>query len=444
MPDAVTQWNDVLLDVVRQVGGPPGPIARGGAMMHGAIYDAVNSIVPTHEPYLIQVPAVSSASVEAACAYAAHDTLAAAFPSTTINLAKALSDAIKAIPTTTPATDIAAGKAVGKAAAVTMIQARTDDGSDVNLPYVAGTQPGDWRPTGTAPAASPNWPGVKPFVSTHGAQFRPPRPGGYQSKTEMLRSAEYAAQVNEVKSLGRSNSNARTAEQTRIAFFWANDADGTYKPPGQLFAITKIVAQQRGLDVVENARLFALVALAMGDAALVAWDAKYATDLDLWRPVTAIRLASTDGNAATSADTGWEPLATNPANGQHDTPPFPAYVSGHATFAAAHAAVMRLYFGTDNVSFTATTEDKNPLAQGVTRSFNSFTEAARENARSRIYLGVHFQWDGDHGFLSGSSLGEYVFTSRLRPLAAIAPGANGNGHGSYVAPVKVSAGYEGK
>jgi len=415
MPDVVTHWNDVLLGVIREVGGPPCPIARGGAMMHGAIYDAVNSIVPTHEPYIIIVPASPTASLEAAIAYAAHDALATAFPNTTVDLAGELASAVSAIPSGSAA--IAAGKAVGRAAAKAMIDARTADGADDNTPYVNGNQLGDWRPTDGDPAASPNWPRVKPFCISSGSQFRPPRPGGYLSKTEMLRSPEYAAQLQEVQELGESTSATRTPEQSEIAFFWANDLDDTYKPPGQLFEITKIVSDQRNLDVLENARLFALVALAMADAAVVAWDAKYSTDLDLWRPKTAIQLAASDGNPGTSADPSWEPLSQKP-DGTHFSPSFPAYVSGHATFGAAHAGIMRLYFGTDNVTFTATTEDPHPLAQGVTRAFNSFTEAARENARSRIYLGVHFQWDGDHGFLSGTALAEHIFATRLRPAAA--------------------------
>jgi len=426
MPDAVTHWNAVLLDVVRQVGGPPGPIARGGAMMHGAIYDAVNSIVPTHEPYLVTVAASPTASLEAAVAHAAHDTLAAAFPATTVDLTGELSAALAAIGASASATEIAAGKAAGRAAALAMVQERSGDGSEVASPYVAGTQPGDWRPTGSGDAAGPNWPGVKPFCMTSGEQFRPPRPGGYQSKTEMLASPEYAAQLNEVALLGEASAPAtvRTADQTEIAFFWANDLDGTYKPPGQLFEITKIVSVQKGLDVVENARLFALVALAMGDAAIVAWDAKYETGLDLWRPETAIREAGGDGNPGTTPHPGWEPLSQSAA-GTHFSPPFPAYTSGHATFGAAHAGVMRLYFGTDNVTFTATTEDPSS-GPGVTRSFNSFTQAALENARSRIYLGVHFQWDGDHGFLSGNALAEHLMATRLRPCAAKAHSANGN------------------
>lgn len=415
MPDAVTHWNDVLLEVIRDVGGSPCPIARAGAMMHGAIYDAVNSIVDTHEPYLVKVRANPNASLEAAIAYAAHDTLAAAFPSTKVDLAVERDDAIAAL--TTGAASIAAGKAVGLDAAAAMVQARENDGADDNTPYGYTTAPGDWRPTDGAPPASPNWPKVKPFCMDSGSQFRPPRPGGYRSKTEMLRSPEYIAQVNEVKSLGQDNSVTRTPEQTEIAFFWANDLDKTYKPPGQLFEITKIVSEQRGLDIVENARLFALVALAMGDAAVVAWDAKYSRDLDLWRPESAIQLAATTGNPAPTADPAWKPLSQK-TDGTRFTPPFPAYVSGHATFAAAHAGIMRRFFGTDNVGFVATTEDPNPAAQGVKRAFNSFTEAARENARSRVYLGVHFQWDADHGFHSGNALGEHVYATCLRRLAA--------------------------
>lgn len=408
MPDPVIYWNDVLLDVIREVGGAPGPIARGSAMLHTAVYDTVNSIIPTHAPYLARVTANPNASLAAAIAYAAHDALAAAFPNSRISLLQARTDALAGLSAT--AAELAAGKAVGKAVAAEMISARTDDGADNNTPYVAGSRPGDWRPAPGASAASPNWPAVKPFCLASPVQFRPPRPGGYISKTELLRSAEYAAQVNEVRRLGQATSAERTSEQTEIAFFWANDLDGTYKPPGHLFKITQIVSAARGLDVVENARLFALVAMAMADAAVVAWDAKYATDLDLWRPDTAIQLADTDGNPATIADTTWQPLSKTTA-GVPFTPPFPAYISGHATFGAAHAAIMRRFFGTDNVTFTATTED--PHAAAATRTFNSFTEAARENARSRIYLGVHFQWDGDHGFLAGTQLGDYIYDTWL-------------------------------
>jgi hypothetical protein len=419
MADAVTHWNDVLLRVIRDlrgVHGSVGPISRGGAMMHGAVYDAVNSIAPsTHRPYLVSVPAAPRASVEAAIAHAAHDTLTAAFPTTTLDLEAERDDAIAALP---PAADVAGGKAVGKAAARAMIAARAGDGADDDALYASGSQTGDWRPTNSGPALTPNWPSVKPFGIPAGNSFRPPRPGGYASKVEMLKSPEYAAQLNEVKRLGKSDSTKRTAEQTEIAFFWANDVDGTYKL-GQLFDITRIVSDQKHLDLTGNARLFALVAVALADAAIVAWDSKYETSLDLWRPETAIRLAATDGNPATQPDTTWEPLCFTPALKAHFTPPTPAYASGHAAFAAAHAGIMRRFFGTDNVTFTAGTEDPNlPQTPKVKRSFNSFTEAALENGRSRVYLGVHFPWDSDHGFLSGNALAEHVYDHVLRPIGA--------------------------
>jgi hypothetical protein len=382
-------------------------------MMHGAAYDAVNSIAPsTHKPYLVSVPAVPTASLDAAIAYAAHDTLAAAFPTTTVPLATRLSDAIAALPA---GPDVDAGRVVGQAAAQAMLAARYGDGADDDAPYVNGTEPGDWRPTGSGPAANPNWGSVRPFVMPTGQSFRPPRPGGYAYKAQMLASSEYAAQQREVKRLGRFDSTARTPEQTEIAFFWANDVDTTYKPPGQLFEMTRVVSQQKGLDVVQNARLFALVALAMGDAAIVAWDAKYDTNLDVWRPESAITLADTDGNPATHRDANWKPLSKDPATGKHFSPPFPAYISGHATFGATCAAVLRRFFGTDNVTFKLGTEDPN-LPTGVTRTYNSFTMAALEEARSRVYVGVHFQWDGDHGFLSGTALGEFVHDHALTPL----------------------------
>jgi hypothetical protein len=420
MADAVIHWNNVLLKVIRDVGGFPGPIARGGAMMHGAIYDAVNSIAPsTHHPYLVSVPSAPAASIGAAVAHAAHDTLAAAFPTTTIDLDAERHDAIAALPA---GSDVDGGRRVGVAAAQAMIEARVGDGSDDATPYTNGTQPGDWRPTGSGPAGTPNWGNVKPFGIPDDDAFRPPRPGGYASKTQMLASTEYAAQVNEVKRLGKSNSTARTAEQTEIALFWANDVDGTYKPPGQLLDAARVVSAQKGLRVDDNARLFALVAFAVADAAIVAWDAKFDTSLDLWRPESAIRLAATDGNAATAADPTWEPLSFDPTtgsptSGHHFSPPFPAYISGHATLGGGAFAMMRRFFGTDNVTFSMGTEDPNlPASPPVRRTFNSFTQAALEEARSRVYLGVHFQWDGDHGFQSGTEAAEFIFANVLRPI----------------------------
>ncbi len=423
MADAVTQWNDVLLQVIRNLRGEraaPTHVSRGGAMMHGAIYDAVNSIRPsTHRPYLVSVPSVPGTSVRAAIAHAAHDTLVAAFPTQAAFIAEKRDDALAQLPAST---EVDRGEVVGKATAQAMIDARANDGANIPMPYTPGNQPGDWRPTNSGPPLGANWPDVTPFGIPAGNAFRPPRPGGYASKSQLLSSAEYAANFNEVKLLGRSDSKTRTPEQEEIAFFWANDLDGTYKPPGQLFDIAQRVSSQKNLGLVDNARLFALLALAMADAAIVAWDAKFATPLDLWRPETAIKLAATDGNPATKPDKDWMPLSFDPTtgsptSGMHFSPPFPAYVSGHATLGGAFAGVMRGFFGTDIVSFTAGTEDPNfPHPSTVTRTFKSFTEAAIEDQRSRVFLGVHFDHDGREGRLAGTAVGEFIYDHVLTPI----------------------------
>ncbi|MEU6429472.1 vanadium-dependent haloperoxidase [Microbispora sp. NPDC046973] len=332
-----------------------------------------------------------------------------------------------------PATDAQkSGRSIGEQAAARMIATRAGDGSTDNTSYVPSTAPGQWRPTGSGAAATPNWGKLHRFyrygspqpapdyrypvdwpangtldlspVSSSSA--RPQLPGGFSDITSLLSSQAYADQVNEVKSLGGATSTTRTAEQTQIAWFWANDLNGTYKPPGQLLDTTRSVSQQRGLSQLENTKLFSTVSAALADAAIVAWDAKYLTAIDLWRPESAIQLAADDGNAQTTPDASWQPLSADTA-GVHFSPPFPAYISGHATFAGAWAASMQEYFGTDSISFTVGTEDPHAVDSSgrfLTRSFTSFSQAGQEDARSRIYLGVHYSWDGDYGYAAGRKL----------------------------------------
>jgi PAP2 superfamily len=412
MPDVIIEWNNIYLESIRKIGGAPCPIARAGAMMHLAMYEAINTIRPTAQPYLSGLPTPEpDTSIEAAAIYAAHTVLCSVYPSIVNFLNDELKASIKDL--VAPDSDILKGKTFGEAIGNLVVQNRTGDGSAAKMPYTPGNEPGDWRPTGSGDAVTPEWPNVKPFVIATKNQFRPPFPGGYASKRDLLKSTEYSMQFNDVKRLGSVNSTVRTPDQRQIAFFWANDLDGTYKPPGHLFRLTQIVANQRNLSVEKKARLFALVGLALADAGIVAWDAKYSTDIDLWRPESAIRLADTDENLLTQKDAAWEPLSVDRA-GKRFSPPFPAYVSGHATFGAAHAGIMRNFFGTDNVSFELDTDD--PSAVGIKRSFNSFSSAALENGRSRVYLGVHFQWDADHGYISGTQLADYVFASRLQAL----------------------------
>jgi hypothetical protein len=415
--NVIIQWDNVVIDNIRATGGPPCPIARASAMVHVAMYDAVNSIDRTHDPYKMFVPGPAGASREAAAAAAAHRVLTVLYPARKEVFDGALAESLAGIPDGASET---AGVALGKAVADGIIAFRSDDGTATDPPYPIGSNPGEWRPTFpdfTSPPFNPGWGATKPWTMISGSMFRPGGPSGYTNLAALLASTEYSGMVNEVKTLGARNSAVRTPYETETAWFWANDRNGTFKPPGHLNYITGVIAAGQGLSLSETARLFALVNLAMADAGLVAWDVKYRTDIDLWRPISAIREAASDGNAATEADPEWEPL--NPF-----TPPFPAYISGHATFAAAHAAVLRGFFGRDDITFNITSDD----TPGVFRTYHSLDAAARENGRSRIFLGVHYQFDADDGYQSGTALGDYVVKQHLRKLTPFIRGdANRSG-----------------
>jgi len=409
--DVVIDWNSIWMECVRATGGPPTPVSRAGAMVHAAVHDAVISIDRSYEPCIAYVAAPPHASREAAAAQAAHDVLLYLYPRQEAALDSALHAALRAIPNRRAQR---AGVRVGREAARQIINARQNDGSDDLTPYLIGTDPGDWRPTYpdfTAPF-TPHWGRVKPWCIIRGDQFRPAGPFRTVDMQAVLTNPRYARQFDDVKEYGFRHSRKRTPYQTETAFFWANDVDGTYKPPGHLNHIAQVLARQRGLTLTESARLFALLNIALADAGIVAWDCKYDTDFDFWRPVTGIREADTDGNPHTLADPNWEPLNAF-------TPPFPAYISGHATFAAAAAAVFAHFFGTDRITYTISTDD--PLYAGGPRTYRSLSEAAVENARSRIYLGVHWQFDADDGLAAGTALGQYVARSILRPVMGDAP-----------------------
>jgi hypothetical protein len=308
---------------------------------------------------------------------------------------------------------------MGRSAAHRVLAQRRHDGADEVVEYVPPAGPGMWQPTppANAPAVLPQWPGVTPFALASADQFRPAGPPD-------VTSPEFAADFNEVKSLGARNSTTRTAEQTQIALFWADGA-GTATPPGHWNEIAQQLAIDQGNNLVENARMFALLNVALADAGIASWDAKYA--YHCLRPVTAIRNAAGDGNDLTEADVAWTPLI--------GTPPFPSYVSGHSTFSAAAATVLAGFFGTDDLTFTTTSEG----LPGVTRSFTSLSQAAEEAGRSRIYGGIHFEFDNADGLALGRAVGQYVLThspdaprigyahKHAKPPAALVPRAPDDG-----------------
>jgi hypothetical protein len=383
--DMVLQWNEILLDAVRTDRTAPPIASRAMAIVHAAIYDAVNAIDRTHEVFAVDVLASPTASREAAVAAAAHATLSSLFPAQAADFETFLEASLATVPDG-PAED--AGVALGVDCATQMLALRLGDGWDATVPYTPGTDPGDWQPTpaGFAPALLPQWGQVTPFAMLSGSQFSP-------DEIPALTSAEYAAAFAEVKELGELDSATRTDDQRNIALFWANGA-GTATPSGHLNMIAHVVAEAEGNTLSENARLFAALNVAMADAAIMAWDAKFGTDF--WRPVTAIRAADTDGNPDTVADSEWTPLIS--------TPPFPTYVSGHSSFSGAAAAVLQAFFGRDDIAFTLASE--NPAVPD--RSFTSFSHAAEESALSRLYGGIHWNFDNNDGLTAGLAVGQFV------------------------------------
>jgi hypothetical protein len=390
--DTVQDWVSTLLQTVWRTNTPPPAGSRAMAMVGVAVYDAVNSIIGEFQPYRSRFTASPTASAEAAAAVAAARTLQGLFPALADQFRAKLDASLAAIPDGPAKSE---GVAVGEMAAASVLAWRADDGAARTVTYTPGTEPGDWRPTlpRNAPALAPQWPQLVPFAMTRGDQFRAAGPPD-------LTRAEYTAAFNEVKALGRRDESTRTAEQTQIGLFWADNAGVSPTPPGHWLDIALRESKHRGLTLSENARLFAMLGVALADAAIVSWDAKF--DDDFWRPITAIREADTDGNPATVADSDWLPLIP--------TPPFPSYTSGHSTFSAAAAAVLGAVFGADTPFSTSSAD-----LPGVVRSFASYEAAADEAARSRLYGGIHYSFDNNDGITTGRALGEYVVTNFFRP-----------------------------
>lgn len=403
--DMVIEWNQILIDTIRIDTASPGPTwaSRNSAIVQLAVYDAVNAITQTHTSFVTNAQGPAWASKEAAVATAAHDTLVALYPAQQGTLDALWNNSLATIPDG-PAEN--AGVALGHQVASEIIALRTGDGSGNNTPYVPDPDPGKWRPDPLNPtqqALGPNWGSVKPFALWDVNAFQVPAPPA-------LTSAEYTAAFNEVKSLGALNSTTRTAEQTEIGYFWAYDRGGMGPPMNLYNQSVQTVAELKGNTLEENARLFALVNLAMADTGITVWNTKYTYEFA--RPITAIREAATDGNPNTNANLNWRPLGAPGAGVVPDfTPPFPAYTSGHAGFGAATFRVLANFYGSDNFQFTLESDE----LPGVTRNYNSFSQAAEENGVSRIYLGIHWSFDNTLGQKQGRWVADEVFDNYLTP-----------------------------
>ncbi len=340
----------------------------------------------------MDVVADPDTNVDAAVAQAAHDVLVAVYPAQQASLDATLSEYIDDIPDGDAKTN---GLDLGAYVAAEIVALRANDHSADVVPYTPGNEPGDWQPTppGFQPAMLPNWATVTPFAMPSTSYFRGGGPPALGSRL-------YAVGVRQLQAIGSKTSTVRTSEQTSIAMFWA-DMPGTITTVGRWNVVARDASALEGLTLEQNARLFALLNVALADAGIVAWDAKYS--FNFWRPITAIRAADTDGNRWTTADPGWEPLLTTPA--------FPEYVSAHSTFSGAAAEILKRYFGTDRVPYTIASFS-NPA---VTRSFDSFRRGAMEAGASRVYGGIHYCFSNTGGLRRGRDVALYVLRNEMRP-----------------------------
>lgn len=383
-PNAVIEWNKTLLTIVRTPGAQPASLhsTRSFAILHAAIYDALNSIDGRHVPYLVNIERIpEDTSQEAAADSAAHDVLVSLYPSFQTTLDAELQQDLAEIPDGPRKTT---GVSVGQAVAQAILKLRAEDGSAAPQPKLdLPEKPGRYQstpPNFPSPAFT-QWAGVTPFGLRSAKQFRPGPPPA-------LTSAEYTADFIEVKSLGMEGSTAATPDQQLIGKFWGGQIQNYWNE------IAQTAAEAHHLSLPRTARLFALLNFSLADSVIAFYDAKY-TYL-FWRPVTAIQEADIDGNPNTIANPTWLPQPLKTAAD-------PSYPGAHATISEAAAFVLDSFFGRQPFQLVVTSE----VLPGVVRTFNGFDAAEREASVSRIYAGQHFRSDENAGEVLGKAVADF-------------------------------------
>jgi len=384
--DIINDWNEKAVNTVLGRGLGPPPAERVIAMMHLAIFDAVNSVDGRYKPYLIKLPAGSDTSKEAAAVSAAATILAAVDPKSADSIKAGLAAELDRIPQGPARTE---GLKLGEAVALNMIQSRANDGANAPEAYRPVTTPGVYVPT--PPMFVPQWPKVRPFAMTTGDQFRPQPP-------VPLDGERWAADYNEIKAVGRIDSSTRTDDQTQAARFWLSTGGDVYYP------LVRTVVANSKLDLLDRARLLALVAAARADGLIAVFDAKY--HYNFWRPITAIRYGDEDGNPATERDATWQPIA--------DTPMHPEYPCAHCVQAASMCAVLEAVLGSRAIVEVAMTSKTAP---GVTRRWTDLRDFVREVSDARIWAGFHYRFSTEAGAQLGYLVGRHVSDNLMQPVS---------------------------
>ena len=394
--NVVIQWNRALLVIVRTPGAQPATVhpTRSFAIMHAAIYDAVNAIDRAHAPYIVRLSDVPRfASQDAAAASAAHEVLVALYPAFQATLDNQLQQSLAAIPDGLDKTD---GISIGRTVADQILALRSGDGSNASpIPFVFTNPPAPGAYQSTPPNF-PNqpqfthWSHVTPFALERANQFRPGPPPS-------LNGDVYTGVFNEVKSLGVAGSTTATPDQALTGRFWNGAIQNYWNEIAQTAALA------HDLATAQNARLFALLNLSFADGVIAFYDAKYT--YNFWRPVTAIREAVIDGSPQTIPDPNWLPEVGK-------TTPDPSYPGAHAVISAAGALVLDSFFGKHHFDFNVTSE----VLAGVERTFDNFEAANEEATLSRIFAGVHFRSDLTTGQTLGRQVADFVVDHFLTPV----------------------------
>jgi hypothetical protein len=380
--DAVIDWNGYAQTAIFSTGPTAHASTLSFAMVHGAVYDAVNAIDHRYQPYLRVPRASRHASQDAAAATAAFRVLAALHPDQLPTLQDRYDASLGAI---ADGRAKRRGIAAGEAAAAAMLAAREHDGrlpAGTPYPFPLGTAAGEWRVSPPLTAVDPAWwvGNVRPFLIGRGDRFRTSGPNPLASKA-------YARDLNEVKRIGAFDSPVRTADQTTAAIFWQAQ-------PMMLYSgVMRDLSARYRLSTAGNARLFGMVTLAAADGAISCWNDKY--HWRFWRPIDAIRLAGSDGNPLTTGDPTWRPLfdPATPATPPLATPSFPDHPSGHSCVTSSVAHALQDFFGKDKIAFDVA----SPRFPGQPRHFRRFSDLLQEIVDARVWGGIHFRAADEQG-----------------------------------------------